>query len=1440
MDINSEQKIQHLHNILDTVRETNRILVEEKDPNKLIRSVCEILVQVRGYYFSWISIIDDEKTVAYVEHAGAITGVEEIKNNILAGNLPEAHQKALKERQLVIVPTTPTDCPLKLNNKEWVTFVAPLKADDKIHGLLWAAIPLNDANHPKEKITFVDIANNIGFALGNISTQRAVEKSETRHKNFVNSLSDCLFILQNGIIEYANPKLCEISEYSEEELLGKRFNQFGLTVEINKANNGGQHDGFDPIKVLDFYESSILTKSGNPIPVEVSATPVDYDDKPATQVILRDISAYKKALKLTIESEGRFKFLSKSTFEGIIIHKNGIILDVNDSLLRISGYERQDLIGESFLDGLVHAKDKETVIKSFSDYNSSPFVVRGVKKDKSELFLEIEAKEVTYKGNLVRIAAVRDVSERYTLQKQVKASQQKLDNLMGNLPGLAYVCKNVHAWEMVFLSEGCFDLLGYHPDEIIDKNIISYDELIDSKHQKYVWETIQKSINKMESFELEYCIYDKSGQKKWVWERGKPVRVGGEILLEGFISDITERKESVDLIKKSEAKYRALFKGINDAIFVHALDPNGKDYFIEVNDIACKRYGYSYDEFMKLTPQNLEVKGASKLSILQKKQFYSEGSIVFQTLQQTKTGNLIPIEISSYIFEIDGEKMIMSLSRDITNRKKDEERIAKLLYDQTVILDNDPTFIIFKDIKNNILRITNTVVTLTGLPKHEIEGKHFSVIYPNMAEKQYEDDLEIIKKGKPKLGIIEKLTNADGSTRWLLTNKIPIKENGSDVSGIILFSTDITKLKQYENDLLEKNNQLLIEKVKAEESEYKFSAFMDYFPGSAFLKDENSTYLYVNNFMKKNFDAEKWLGKRTEEVFDEEKIHKIVYDDSRAFILGRHKYEEQYYIEGKNTRDFLTYKFTIDASNNKKLIGSISLDITERKRLEKRNSTLSKAIESSPVSVIITNSDGDIEYVNSFFEKKTGYLFEEIKGQNPRFLKSGMHSEVFYVDLWNTILSGKTWYGELHNKTKMGNLFWEKAMVSPVYNDNGKIEHIIAVKEDITEKINTLKELKIAKERAEESDRLKSAFLANMSHEIRTPMNGILGFTELLNDPNLSGEEQKEFILIIQKSGNRMLNTINDIIDISKIESGLVKVNKEEINLPWLIDELYNFFLLEANTKGIDLFVDHQQECPRNHMYSDHEKLTSILTNLLKNAIKFTKQGHVRFGYKAINNNIEFYVADTGVGIPQDRQNAIFERFVQADIADSRVFEGSGLGLAIIKHYIEMLSGSIRLESEQGKGTVFYVTIPVNERQVETMALETHSSKGKEKDRMPSNLKVLIVEDDETSANFLKIILKKVVGEFLYAENGLDAVNLVKENPDIDLVLMDLKMPVMDGLEATSLIRNFNQDVIIIAQTAFAQTDDNVKAFEVGCNDYITKPINKESLLSSIKKLLNV
>ena len=440
------------------------------------------------------------------------------------------------------------------------------------------------------------------------------------------------------------------------------------------------------------------------------------------------------------------------------------------------------------------------------------------------------------------------------------------------------------------------------------------------------------------------------------------------------------------------------------------------------------------------------------------------------------------------------------------------------------------------------------------------------------------------------------------------------------------------------------------------------------------------------------------IGKTDLESFGEEIGNRGFADDKKVIetgipVLNR---EEDFYDENGTLRWLLTSKIPLSDENGK-IIGLVGIgqDITEQKLAQEKIVKLSKGLEQSSTAVVITDINGNIEYVNPKFCTTTGYSEPESIGQSMRILKSGQTSIEVYQSLWKTIQSGNVWQGEMLNKKKDGTLFWEWATITSIKNEKGIITNYIAIKDDITERKKMQAELILAKDKAEESDRLKSAFLANMSHEIRTPLNSIIGFSELLEDPDFDLTQKSEFIHTIIENGNSLLVIISDIMDFSILESHQMKIRNEKISAKKLVDYVFAYFLKRVNQKGIDFRIDKGTILPDIFFESDLYRIHQIFNNLVGNALKFTSSGCIEIGYQADDNFVIFHVKDTGIGIDPANHHSIFERFRQIDSAKTRKYGGNGLGLAISKNLVELLGGKIWVESKMNEYSNFYFSIPI-------------------------------------------------------------------------------------------------------------------------------------------------
>ncbi|MDA3953985.1 MAG: PAS domain-containing protein [Bacteroidales bacterium] len=429
-----------------------------------------------------------------------------------------------------------------------------------------------------------------------------------------------------------------------------------------------------------------------------------------------------------------------------------------------------------------------------------------------------------------------------------------------------------------------------------------------------------------------------------------------------------------------------------------------------------------------------------------------------------------------------------------------------------------------------------------------------------------------------------------------------------------------------------------------------------------------------------------------------------------------------------------------------------------------------------------------------------------------------------------------------------GEIRWFWIRTFPVYNDSGKLYRRAGIASDVTEQKNLINDLLIAKEKAEESDKLKSSFLANMSHEIRTPMNGILGFAELLKDDDITKKEKDEYLKIVDVNGKQLLSLINDIVDMAKIEARQLSINKTPTKISTLLEETYLLFKgvqNRLNKQDISFSVKFPNK-ENNIVYTDPARLQQVLNNLLNNAFKFTNSGSISFGYEFVNYEntkyFQFFVSDTGVGISKKMKEFIFERFGQEPNKEYKNYAGTGLGLAISKGLVKLLDGQIWVESTKKNknpdvdgNSTFYFTLPDVHK---ARKYENNKPQVMTKLNTLENSNILIVEDDEDNLDFLRRLLVKHGANVLLAKSGEEAIDVVKSNKQINVVLMDIRLPDMDGFETTQKIKEINPNLPIIAQTAYAMFNDKDKCLEKGCDDYVSKPIDKDILFKKIKQYI--
>ncbi|MFA5973697.1 MAG: PAS domain S-box protein [Lentimicrobiaceae bacterium] len=1253
------------------------------------------------------------------------------------------------------------------------------------------------------------------------------------HFEYVVKYANDIILLEDenlNIIE-ANQRAQQIYHYSLEELLNMKITDLvapDLKKQVEtRLKNITEKDGA-------IIESIHQRKDGSLFDVEISARIINVNGRDFLHQVIRDITERKQAEIALAESEERFRTTLYSTGDAIITTDiNGKIQYMNPVAEELTGWKEAEAGGKP-------------IREVFSIFNEDTREEVGNPVDK-----------VLEKGMIVLLSNHTLLKSKNGNEIPIGDSGAPIRNAKGEIAGVVLVfrdqIKERLAKRTIEESELHFhSLANFSPVGIFRTRTDGYTTYVNPKWCQLSGLSAEKALGDgwvsavhpedREKLAGEWKLASQSdsvsvSEYRFLQPDGTVVYVLGQVVPEinsenqitgyiGTITDITERKKS----EKELLLFRTLMDGSNDALEI--LDPE-TGRFLDMNTRASQDLGYSREEMLELSVFDIDPRVDKPAFEQIKEELLKSDNGIWEGIHLRKDGSSFPVEVNIKIVELD-QKYMVAVARDISTRKQAEEELRSSEEKFRSVYENSVIGIYRTTLEGKVVMCNKKLLQMLGydsleeLSDRNLEIEGYEPDYPRMHFKT------VIEQN----GFVEDLESfwirKDGTTICVSEFARLVRgENNNPLyyDGMVL---DITERKNAEEKFELAHRQLENLHNNLNDAIFSFDTIQNK------MLVVSAAHETVFGCPPSEFYQNPQLW--NELVFPEDKP--IVNAGYPFLFAGKDIQHEIRITRPDGQMRWIQAKMvpTLDVHGKLVRVDGIVSDITGRKRAEKELRLLQRAVERNPASIVITNTEGIIEYVNPQFTAITGYTPLEVLGKKPNILKSGNQSPEIYRNLWETISTGNIWSGEILNKRENGELYWENMLISPVEDNSGKITHYVGVKEDITEKRKMIQDLIIAKEHAEESDRLKTAFLTNISHEIRTPMNGILGFAELLKIPGLSGDQQQEYISIIKKSSDRMLNIINDIVDISKIESGLMNVEIKESNINEQTEYIYSFFNPRTERKGIKLICKNGLSGKDAIITTDKEKVYAILTNLVKNAIKFTDNGTIEFGYTLKQaslttgqEELEFFVKDTGIGIPKDRQLAIFDRFVQADIADTKAYQGAGLGLSISKAYVEMLGGKIWVESEVGKGSVFYFSIPYYVKPEEKKVNHTNGSEVAT--NKIKKLKILVVDDDFVSEMLLSIALKEHNNnEVIKAYSGDEAITVCRNNPDIDLVMMDIKMPVMDGYQTTSEIRKFNKEIIIIAQTAFSLAGDRDKALAAGCDDYISKPIQKDVLRRLIEK----
>jgi len=750
--------------------------------------------------------------------------------------------------------------------------------------------------------------------------------------------------------------------------------------------------------------------------------------------------------------------------------------------------------------------------------------------------------------------------------------------------------------------------------------------------------------------------------------------------------EISNRKQAEESLLASETRYRRLFESAKDGILI--LDAE-TGRIMDVNPFLIGLLGYSKEKFIEKEIWEIGffkdiVANYDKFLELQQKEYVRYDDLPLETVD----GRKINVEFVSNVYLVDNKKVIQCNIRDITKRKQAELALLNSETHLRTLVQTIPDLIWLKNTNGVYLSCNLTFGRFFGAGEAEIVGKtDYDFVDRELADFFRKNDRKAMEAGKPTINEEWVSYADDGHQVFLETIKTPMYDSNGILLGVLGIGRDITDRKHAE------------ESIKKQKDE--FETIFNLVPAQIWYKDTHNNFIRVNRQVCSDIGMinDKIEGHSAEELFPSF-AQQYFKDDLEVFNTRMSKLGiiEQLNTSKGEIRWVNTDKIPV-FGNDGEISGLIAVvqDITERKLAEKEITMLAHSLKSINECVSITDLNNNILFVNESFLNTYGYDRNELIGKNIAMVRSPSNETTMIDEILHTTTDGE-WKGELLQRRKDGSEFPIYLSTTNIKDKESNVLGLIGVAIDITERKSEEKELIEAKNKAEESDRLKSAFLANMSHEVRTPLNSIIGFSELLADPDFEEETKLEFVQHIIANGNNLLNIISDIMDISKIESHEITIRKSPINVQKFCTSIQEQFVCQAKAKNIDFELDIPGIDENTIIFADADRLRQIFNNLVGNAIKFTEKGSIEISYHLRGKFVEFQIKDTGIGIPAEFHELIFERFRQVDTATTRKYGGNGLGLAISKNLIELMGGQIWIESKPCKGSVFHFTLPCEEK----------------------------------------------------------------------------------------------------------------------------------------------
>ena len=1307
-------------------------------------------------------------------------------------------------------------------------YTVPLVSEDEVIGLLDMSSQSRFSELDLERIKL--IAGQLTSIIKRKQTEKALKESEEKLRSISDSAKDAIIMADNlGDITHWNPAAEHLFGYSEEE--ATRYNLADIIhsgsrpKQLSKRLQNFGKTGKDSI-MGKTAELEVTRKDGKTIPVELSLSAIKIKDKWHSVGILRDITERKQTETALQESEARFRTLSNSAFECIVITDRGRMLDTNEQFNKIFGYKRSELIGQPIMD-LVAPESRELVKKNILSGYEKTYEHQALHKDGTIFTVEVTGKSIPYDGRQVRVTAIRDITERKQAEKALRQSEEKYRMITENSPAVSWTTSE--KGETIFISSNLERVYGYNPKEIYKQGADLWLGRIHPEDKGQVLQEFQALFNKDKPYDVQYRIQRKDGEWIWIHDKASIIRtIEGVRHAFGIFSDITERKQAEEELRNSEERLKILFESAPDAYYL--TDLKGK--FIDGNRAAEKVIGYKKGELVG--------KSFLEIKLLSKKQILKAGRLLVKNARgqatgpdefilHQKDGTHIIAEIRTFPVKIKGKTLVLGIARDITDRKNAEKAIRESENRLKLAMEAARDGLFDWNMETGDMYFSPRYYTMLGYEPYEMPAAYetwISLLHPDDRDYAVSIIQEYIDKKRKSHKIEIRLKTKSGGWRWVLSRGKLIEKNEKGATKRMVGThSDITERKQAEKKMINSNFWLEESQRVSRIGSYIFDIPKNNWTSSKILDD----IFGISDTDNKDFAI--WVNivhpEQKEEMlsyFQNEVLEKHV-PFNKEYRIVRISDGEERWVHGLGELSF-------DENNNPvKMLGTIQ-DITERKLAEEERLLLSTAVEQSTEIIFITGIDSTIQYINPSFNKIAGFSQDEVIGKSASiFFKNGDRN--LFDTIQEVLKQGNSWSGHFNSRKKDESLFEVESTISPIRDRSQKIINHVYVLRDVTREMTIERQL----QQAQKMEAL-GTLSGGIAHDFNNILTCIIGYTELALSDMPKGTLLERNLKQVYSAGKRGEDLVKQILAFSRQS----EIEKKPVQVNLIIQEALK--LLRSSAPA-SIQINHNIQSDST-VFADPTQIHQVFMNLFTNSLDAVREkgGTVDVDLEDVwldedfkkkhpnihpGQHIKLSVKDTGHGIEKSIVKQIFDPF----FTTKELGKGTGLGLSVVHGIVKNHGGAISLDSEPNKGTTFHVFLPIDKNLVLKKEQVSTSIQGGQE-------RILLVDDEPQVVNLEKQILERLGYTVETRENPLEALKDFRAQPgSYDLVITDLTMPKMTGGELALQLLQIKPDIPIILCTGYSETMSEEKAKSLGIKEFIMKPIKKKNFADSIRKVLD-